>query len=119
MRPWMASLTANDVSSGLGLAVLVLGEALRRARDRRPERPPVIVRLRAALEPLFPVTPDGEPAEPPRPPRAPGPGRRVLSIAIQVAAVCVAAGLLLLRVARVPAWNCAYAGSRSRESSRS
>ena len=33
----------------------------------------------------------------------------VLSVAIQAAAVCVAAGLLLLRVARVPAWNSAYA----------
>ncbi len=81
----------------------MLGEALQRSRDRRPERPSAFARLRAALEPLFPVTPDDEP------PRAPGPGRRVLPVAIQVAAVCVAAGLLLLRVAQVPAWNCVYA----------
>jgi hypothetical protein len=84
----------------------VLGEALQRSRDRRPERPPAFARLRAALDPLFPVTPDDEP---PGSPRAPGPGRRVLSVAIQVAAVCVAAGLLLLRVAGVRAWNCLYA----------
>lgn len=105
----MASLTDSDVSSGLGLAVLVLGEALQRARDRRPERPPVLVRLRVALEPLFPVTPDGPVTPDDEPVGSPRPGRRVLSIAIQVAAVCAAAGLLLLRVARVPAWNCAYA----------
>jgi hypothetical protein len=102
----MASLTCNYVSSGLGLAVEVLGEALQRSRDRRPERPSAFARLRAALEPLFPVTPDGEP---PDPPRAPDRRRRALSVAIQVAAVCAAAGLLLLRVAQVPAWNCAYA----------
>ena len=87
----------------------MLGEALQRSRDRRPERLPASARLRAALDPLFPVTPDDEPPRAPRAPRAPDPGRRVLSVAIQVAAVCVAAGLLLLRVARVPAWNCAYA----------
>jgi hypothetical protein len=84
----------------------VLGEALQRSRDRRPERLPAVARLRAALDPLFPVTPDDEP---PRPPQAPDPGRRLLSVAIQVAAVCVAAGLLLLRVARIPAWNSIYA----------
>src|SRR5215469_4323925 len=99
----MASLTCNYVSSGLGLAIEVLGEALQRSRDRQPERPSAFARLRAALEPLFPVTPDGEP------PRAPDRRRRALSVAIQVAAVCAAAGLLLLRVAQVPAWNCAYA----------
>jgi hypothetical protein len=81
----------------------VLGEALQRSRGRRPERRPAIARLRAALDPLFPVAPDDEPPRPPRP------GRRRLSVAIQAAAVCLAAGLLLLRVARVPAWNCAYA----------
>jgi hypothetical protein len=81
----------------------VLGEALQRSRGRRPERRPAIARLRAALDPLFPVAPDDEPPRPPRP------GRRLLSVAIQAAAVCLAAGLLLLRVARVPAWNCAYA----------
>jgi hypothetical protein len=81
----------------------VLGEALQRSRDRRPERPSAFARLRAALEPLFPVAPDDEPPRPPRP------GGRALSVGIQVAAVCVAAALLLLRVARVPAWNCAYA----------
>jgi hypothetical protein len=81
----------------------VLGEALQRSRGRRPERLPAIARLRAALDPLFPVAPDDEPPRPPRP------GRRLLSVAIQAAAVCLAAGLLLLRVARVPAWNCAYA----------
>ncbi len=81
----------------------MLGEALQRSRDRRPERLPAVARLRAALDPLFPVTPDDEPPYPPPP------GRRLLSVAIQVTAVCVAAGLLLLRVARIPAWNCAYA----------
>jgi hypothetical protein len=81
----------------------VLGEALQRSRNRRPERLPAFARLRAALDPLFPVTPDDEA------PRTSRPGRRVLSVAIQVAAVCVAAGLLLLRVAGVRAWNCIYA----------
>lgn len=81
----------------------MLGEALQRSRDRRPERPPAFARLRAALDPLFPVTPDDEP------PRTSRPRRRVLSVAIQIAAVCVAAGLLLLRVTGVPAWNCVYA----------
>jgi hypothetical protein len=103
----VASLTGTYVSSGLGLAVLVLGEARQRALDgRRQDRPPAVARLRAALDPLFPVTPEDEPAGPFRPHR---PGRRALSVAIQAGAVCVAAGLLLLRVARVPAWNCAYA----------
>jgi hypothetical protein len=88
------------------LAVQVLSEALQRSRDRRLKRPSAFARLRSAFEPLFPVTPDGEPPRAPGPPR---PGRRVLSAGVQVAAVCVAAGLLLLRVARIPAWNCAYA----------
>jgi len=99
------------ISSGLGLGVSVLGEALRHARDRRPERPPAWVRLRAALEPLFPVAPDGQaaPDDEPAEPSGSLPRRRALSIALQVAGVCVAAGLLLLRVAKVPAWNCVYA----------
>src|SRR5580698_8978795 len=42
---------------------------------------------------------------------APGrrPWRRTLSVAIQVAVVCAAAGALLLRVAGVPAWDGTYA----------
>jgi hypothetical protein len=87
----------------------VLGEALQRARDRRPERPPAFARLRAALEPLFPVAPDGQVTPDDEPAQPPSPRRRALSITLQVAGVCVAAGLLLLRVAKVPAWNCAYA----------
>jgi hypothetical protein len=86
--------------SGLGLAVLVLGEALLRIRDRRPERPPVTGPVRAALGALFPLAPEAEPS---------GPGRRALSVALQVAAVCAGTIVLLLRVAQIPAWNCVYA----------
>jgi hypothetical protein len=69
------------------------------------------MRLRAALEQLFPVAPDGQvtPGDEPSEPPGTRPRRRALSIALQVAGVCVAAGLLLLRVAKVPAWNCVYA----------
>lgn len=76
---------------------------MRRSRDPRQERPRAVARLRAALDPLFPPTPDDEPSRPGR--RA----RRALSAGIQVLAVCVAAGVLLLRVAQVSSWNCAYA----------
>lgn len=75
-------------------------EALQRTRDRLAERPPVGRGLRAALSDLFPLPPEDQPYSR---------GRRVLSAAAQVAAVCVAAGALLLRVAQVPAWNCVYA----------
>ena len=40
---------------------------------------------------------------------SPEPRSRALSVALQVLAVCAAAAVLLLRVAKVPAWNSAYA----------
>ena len=85
--------------SGLGLAVLVLGEALLRIRER-PERPSAGGPVRAALGALFPLAPEAGPS---------GPGRRVLSFALQVAAVCAGTVVLLLRVTPIPAWNCVYA----------
>lgn len=72
-------------------------------RDRRPERPPAGGPVRAALSALFPLAPEADP------PGAPGPGRRALSVALQVAAVCAGTLVLLLRVAQIPAWNCVYA----------
>ena len=53
--------------------------------------------MRAALGALFPLAPETAPA------------RRGLSVALQAAAVCLAAGVLLVRVARVPAWDSLYA----------
>ena len=70
-------------------------------------------RVRAALVVLFPQTPErGMPQPQPGPghayPARSG-GRRVFSAAIQVAAVCIGAVVLLLRVGGVPAWDGVYA----------
>lgn len=70
-------------------------------------------RVRAALIVLFPETPERGTSRP-----QPGPGyadsarsggRRVFAAAIQVAAVCIGAVVLLLRVGGVPAWDGVYA----------
>ena len=68
-------------------------------------------RVRAALVVLFPET-----AEPGMPQPGPGypaftarPAGRVFYVAIQVAAVCIGAVVLLLRVGGVPAWDSVYA----------
>lgn len=72
-------------------------------------------RVRAALVMLFPETPeDGTPR--PVPPPGPGHadaarpgGQQAVYVAIQVAAVCIGTVVLLLRIARVPAWDSVYA----------
>src|SRR5580698_2644236 len=74
-----------------------------------------IRRVRAALVVLFPETPErGTPQsvlrpEPGHPDAARSGGRRAAYVAIQVAAVCVGAGVLLLRIPRIPAWDTLYA----------
>ena len=74
-------------------------------------------RVRAALVVLFPETPErGTPQ--PQPVPQPGPGhadaarsggRQAVYVAIQVAAVCIGAVVLLLRIPRIPAWDILYA----------
>jgi hypothetical protein len=66
---------------------------------------------RAALLVLFPETPGRGPPRPgPGPADAAGSGgRRAVWVAIQVAAVCIGTAVLLLRIARVPAWDSLYA----------
>jgi len=59
-------------------------------------------RVRAALAVLFPEALQPEPT-------ARSGGRRAVYVAIQVAAVCVGAVVLLLRLAGVPAWDSVYA----------
>lgn len=84
--------------------MLVLGEALLRVRGRQPERPPADGPVRAALGALFPLAPDaGQPGHPGHK------GRRAVPVALQFAAVCAGAAVLLLRTAGVAAWNCVYA----------
>jgi hypothetical protein len=78
----------------------VLGEALLRIRDRRSEPPSSGGPVRAVLGALFPLAPEAGSQRQ---------GRRALFAALQVAAVCAGAGVLLLRVAQVAAWNCVYA----------
>jgi hypothetical protein len=72
-------------------------------------------RVRAALVVLFPETPDREPPRP-VPQTEPGQadaggsgGRQAVYAAIQVAAVCIGTVVLLLRIARIPAWDSLYA----------
>lgn len=67
--------------------------------------------MRAALVVLFPETPESGTPQP-----VPGhadaarsAGRRAVYVAIQVAAVCIGSVVLLLRIARVPAWDSVYA----------
>jgi hypothetical protein len=67
-------------------------------------------RVSAALVVLFPETP--EPGTPrPEPGRADAvrSGRRAAYVAIQVAAVLIGTGVLLLRIPRIPAWDTVYA----------
>jgi hypothetical protein len=72
-------------------------------------------RASAALAVLFPETPEpGTPQPVPRPERghghASGSGRRRAAyVAIQVAAVLIGTGVLLLRIPRIPAWDTLYA----------
>ena len=70
-------------------------------------------RVRAALVVLFPETPErGTPQPQPEPGHAdaarPG-GRRAVYVAIEVAAVCTGAAVLLPRIAGVPSWDSVYA----------
>ena len=73
--------------------------------------------MRAALVVLFPETPERETPQP-QPGPQPGPGhadtarsggRWAVCVAIQVAAVCIGTVVLLLRIPRIPAWDCLYA----------
>jgi hypothetical protein len=70
-------------------------------------------RVRAALVVLFPTTPGrGTPQTQPEPGHADAArsgGRQAVYAAIQVAAVCIGTVVLLLRIARVPAWDSLYA----------
>ena len=68
-------------------------------------------RVRAALVVLFPEAP-GRGTPQPGPGHADAArsgGRRAVYVAIQVAAVCAAAVVLLLRIPRIPAWDSLYA----------
>lgn len=68
--------------------------------------------MREALGVLFPEAPQPQPApesEPGYADTARSRGRRAVYVAIQVAAVCVGAVVLLLRIAGVPAWDSVYA----------
>ncbi len=67
--------------------------------------------MRAALVVLFPETPEpGTPEPEPRPADAArSGGRRAVYVGIQVAVVCIGTVVLLLRIARVPAWDSVYA----------
>ena len=69
-------------------------------------------RVRAALGVLFPEAPEPRPV----PESGPGPtdaarpaGRRAVCVAIEVAAVCAGAAVLLPRIAGVPSWDSVYA----------
>ena len=68
-------------------------------------------RVREALVVLFPEAPEHETPqpEPGHAAAARSRGRRALYIAIQVAAVCIGAVVLLLRIPRIPAWDSLYA----------
>ncbi len=66
--------------------------------------------MRAALVMLFPETPErGTPQPQPGHADAARSVGRALYVAIQVAAVCAGTIVLLLRIARVPAWDSVYA----------
>jgi len=60
--------------------------------------PSTLGRLRAALGVLFPEALETA-----------GSGRRIVSVVIQVAAVCAGAVVLLLRIGGIPAWDSVYA----------
>src|SRR4029079_6759812 len=82
---------------------------------RGPASEPVggtVRRVRAALGVLFPEAPE------PRPVPESGPGhadaarsagRRAVYVAIQVAALCAGAAVLLPRIAGIPSWDSVYA----------
>jgi hypothetical protein len=79
---------------------LPLGEALPRSRRRFPARRPTAASRRATLSALFPLAPEHDP---------PGPARRAFSVALQAAAVCTGAAVLLARIPGIPAWDSIYA----------
>ncbi len=81
---------------------MLLGESLLRPRHRHPQRRQAGGGFRAALGALFPLAPE-------RAEGSAGRGQRALSVALQVAAVCLGAVVLLARVAHIPAWDCIYA----------
>ena len=82
-------------------------------RGRAPEAAGGAVRrVRAALGVLFPEAHEAQPV----PTSGPGPadaarsaGRRAVCVAIQVAAVCAGAAVLLPRIAGIPSWDSVYA----------
>jgi hypothetical protein len=68
--------------------------------------------VRAALGVLFPEAPQPQPPPEPQPGQAdtPKPGRRrAVYVAVQVAAVCAGAAVLLPRIAGTPSWDSLYA----------
>ena len=95
--------------------VWVCGSLGRRLRSRALQLQPAggtVRRVRAALGVLFPEAPE------PRPVPESGPGhadsarsagRRAVYVAIEVAAVCTGAAVLLPRIAGIPSWDSVYA----------
>jgi hypothetical protein len=70
----------------------------------------VVRRVSAALGALFPAAPEPRPAPEPKQPDRPGSGQqRALYVAVQVAAVCLGAAVLLPRIAGIPSWDSLYA----------
>ena len=82
---------------------------LRKPRPPGPASEPAggtVRRVRAALSVLFPEAPEPRPG----PGDAARPaGRRAVYVAIEVAAVCTGAAVLLPRIAGVPSWDSVYA----------
>ena len=82
---------------------------LRKPRPPGPASEPAggtVRRVRAALGVLFPEAPEPRPG----PGDAARPaGRRAVYVAIEVAAVCTGAAVLLPRIAGVPSWDSVYA----------
>jgi hypothetical protein len=71
-----------------------------------------IRRVRAALGVLFPEAPEPRPVPESGPGHADAarsPGRRAVYVAIEVAAVCTGAAVLLPRIAGIPSWDSVYA----------
>ena len=70
-----------------------------------------IGRQRSGPEPPERQTAQPQPvqrAQPGRPDAARSAGRRAVYVAIEVAAVCIGAVVLLVRIAGVPAWDSVY-----------
>jgi hypothetical protein len=63
-------------------------------------------RVRAALSVLFPETPEPGPGHGDA---ARSAGRRAIYLAVEVAAVCTGAAVLLPRIADIPSWDSVYA----------